>query len=69
MKAAGMRSFPGGATVPFDDPEIFPGATAIHVDNQLAVILDHRQLVHGAGIWLLHGQPMKFLEDEAASRT
>lgn len=40
MKAAGMEVISSGANVPFDDPQIFLGPTAIHADNALAVIPD-----------------------------
>lgn len=40
MKAAGIEVISSGANVPFDDPEIFLGPTAIHADNTLAVLPD-----------------------------
>ncbi|MEM7039156.1 MAG: Glu/Leu/Phe/Val dehydrogenase dimerization domain-containing protein, partial [Bacteroidota bacterium] len=40
MVATGMEVISCGANVPFADPEIFLGPTAIHADNRLAVIPD-----------------------------
>jgi glutamate dehydrogenase/leucine dehydrogenase len=40
MKAAGIEVISSGANVPFADEEIFLGPTAIHADNQIAVIPD-----------------------------
>ena len=40
MVATGMEVISCGANVPFADPEIFLGPTAIHADNKLAVLPD-----------------------------
>jgi glutamate dehydrogenase/leucine dehydrogenase len=40
MAAAGMEVVSCGANVPFDDPEIFMGPTALHADSLMAVIPD-----------------------------
>lgn len=40
MKAAGIEVISSGANVPFDDPEIFLGQTALYADSEMAVIPD-----------------------------